>query len=362
MGRLLLSKRIAPAVDVLLNELDVFFRRPKWLPLHWERIADGCVERVESGCVQIGPLLYVICGYRTLDDPLSAIDVLDLRSGRWIERIEVPGFIAQTHCGVVSDGTRYIYFVSGQVGIQCSPAVVDCHSFDLQEIVWGPVPPLPEARYAPATLLWDGRIHVIAGSQEDRVTPAHEHWSLAVEHGSAKEARWRAEPSIPLGGPHRSSAVVGNGLYVLGSQHFDRPPIPGDPKYTCDWQAREEGFFKDCFVFLKHEGKWERVKDMPVAATHTESSTFVLGRKIVVLGGFTPRRMLSDLIQVYDTEKDAWSIVGRMPWRNKGLVHGYYDSRLYVIAGQKNRSRFDATFGAVIREGFRARFKLGTDS
>lgn len=72
-----------------------------------------------------------------------------------------------------------------------------------------------------------------------------------------------------------------------------------------------------------------------------------------------PKMMLSDLIQVYDTEKDEWSIVGRMPWRNKGLAHGYYDGRLYVLAGQRNSTRLSATFGAVIKEGFRASFRLG---
>jgi len=58
-------------------------------------------------------------------------------------------------------------------------------------------------RYAPATQLWKGRLHVMGGSKENRHTPALEHWSLAVKNGQATEKEWRSEIPIPRGGPHR---------------------------------------------------------------------------------------------------------------------------------------------------------------
>ena len=58
-------------------------------------------------------------------------------------------------------------------------------------------------RYAPATQLWRGRLHVMGGSKENRHTPALEHWSLAVKDGKALETEWRSEIPIPRGGPHR---------------------------------------------------------------------------------------------------------------------------------------------------------------
>lgn len=58
-------------------------------------------------------------------------------------------------------------------------------------------------RYAPATQLWRGRLHVMGGSKEDRQQPAFEHWSISVRNGKALEAKWRDELSIPRGGPHR---------------------------------------------------------------------------------------------------------------------------------------------------------------
>ena len=58
-------------------------------------------------------------------------------------------------------------------------------------------------RYAPATQLWKGRLHVMGGSKENRHTPGLDHWSLAVKDGEALEQQWRDEVPIPRGGPHR---------------------------------------------------------------------------------------------------------------------------------------------------------------
>ena len=60
-----------------------------------------------------------------------------------------------------------------------------------------------DVRYAPATQLWRGRLHVMGGSKENRHTPGLEHWSLAVKDGKALEKEWRTEIPIPRGGPHR---------------------------------------------------------------------------------------------------------------------------------------------------------------
>ena len=42
----------------------------------------------------------------------------------------------------------------------------------------------PARRYSPAlAVLGDGRLHAFGGLLPDRVTPAREHWSLAVNAG-----------------------------------------------------------------------------------------------------------------------------------------------------------------------------------
>lgn len=351
-------KTFPAAVNVILEEMKISMLGPKWMDLKWEPIEDAPVERVEAAGIQFANKLYVIGGYRTLDDVVSVIDVLDLKTGKWEERIKIPMSIPQTHCGIVGENDRYIYFISGQLGIQCSPAVVDAHVFDVETRNWGILPSLPAARYAPITRLWNERIHVMAGSKEDRCTPAQEHWSLGVKDGQATEKTWRTEPMIPLGGPHRSSAVVNGDLYVLGSQHYDRPPIKGDPKYTCDYKSTPDKLLDQCYVLRKGSDRWQQIKNMPFASTHVEYATLTIGDNIIVLGGYTHKMMLLDILQSYNVKTDQWSIVGRLPARNKGLVFGFYDGWLYILTGQSSRSRWDALSDDVLKEGFRTKFSL----
>jgi DNA-binding beta-propeller fold protein YncE len=120
--------------------------------------------------------------------------------------------------------------------------------------------------------------------------------------------------------------------------------------------------FKDCYRLKLNETQWQRLEDIPVAVSHAEYSTFAVGDRVFVLGGFVADHNATDLIQVYDTVKDQWTIVGRMPWRNKGLVADYADGYLYVALGQKGVSRFNAAFGDVIKGGFRARIDLNENS
>lgn len=344
------------SLDIIKDYFYVRSLHPQFMKLRWEPVEDGPIERVEPACAQVQDKLYVMGGYHSLDKVVSTIDVIDLSTGKWIEHRPMPAYIPQTHQGVDCEDGRFIYHVAGQRGIQCSPAVADCYVYDIVRNQWEEFPPLPKARYAAATRLLNGRLHVVAGSREDRVTPATEHWSIAVKDGKAQEERWQEEPAIPLGGPHRSSAVVGDKLYVLASQHGDRPPIAGDLKFTCDWKAPNETFFKDSFAYNPTTKSWRRIADMPVAVTHTEYSTLVLENLVVILGGFTDGRMLTHIIQVYDTKNDQWRIVGKLPWRNKGLAAGYYDGWLYMIAGQKQVSAIDPGFGEVLKGGHRAKF------
>jgi len=344
--------------DMLEEKRRIRSLNPQFRKLAWEAIPDCPIARVEPACVTVGGRLYVIAGYHTLDHVVRAIDVLDLPSCRWEERIELPAHIPQTHQGVAVESGRYLYSVAGQVGIQCSPCVPNAYVLDLTTRQWSNLPSIPKGRYAPAVQLWNGRLHLFGGSTEDRVTPASDHWSLGVRDGRATEETWREEPAIPRGGPHRSSIIVDNRLFALGCQIGDRPAIPGDPKCRCDWSFPDETFHGDSFVLEAGQSDWRRIADMPIPATHTEYGTLALGKSVIVLGGFIGNKMMTDVIQAYDTSTDQWQLVGRLPTRNKGCAVAYQGGWLYVVAGQKEVNCFLPTFGDVLSSAWRTRFQI----
>jgi len=328
-------------------------RPPEWM---WTTCAPCPVERVEAAGVQIGHELFVMGGYRTIDEVLNLIDVFDLKKRKWTRRLGMPSDIPQTHQGATTDGQRYIYSVAGQLGAQCSPAVANAFVLDTQTKTWKPLPALPEPRYAPTVKYWRGRLHAIGGLREDRNTPCNDHWSIAVETGKALEPKWRPEPPIPLSGTHRASAVVDDRLYVLGSQQGDFKPIPCDPNYTCDWETPLEHTFGETYMLKPGADHWTKMSGMPVNHSHTEYSVLTFGRKIAILGGEVERYKFSDLIQVYDTQTDSWAIVGHLPYLSKGRVCAYYNGWVFIATGQRSGSAENPRPGEVLNSVWRAKF------
>ncbi|OGX06292.1 MAG: hypothetical protein A2Z88_00590 [Omnitrophica WOR_2 bacterium GWA2_47_8] len=325
------------------------FNRLKRRPpgLMWKAVAPSPEARLDAGRGQAGHELCVFGGFRWDGTVIRSVDIFDMKKEKWTQRIDLPTNMAQTHLGVASDGERYIYLVSGQLGDYCHPATKDCFVFDVKNRAFSQIPPLPKARYASAVQLWDGRLHSVAGAKEDRNAPGTEHWSIAVKDGKALEKNWREDPPIPRGGHHRASAVVDNALYIFGGQEGDYVAIPGDKDFRCTAKLTTETRFAETFRLKAGAKQWERMADMVVLTSHTEAAVVTLNGIVYVLGGDSDRAAmksvikLNDEIQAYDAKADFWKIVGRLPYRVKEAATGYYKGYIYITTGQRDRGPDD---------------------
>ena len=324
--------------------------------LIWKACARCPQARAEAAQATIGGRLYLMGGYETMDHVLSAVDVFDMRKGRWTDQFEMPLEIPQTHAGAACDDERFIYLAGGQTGPHCSPAVAACFVLDTWNQAWTEMPPLPEPRYTPVLRLWRGRLHAVAGSGPDRGLGSCDHWSIAVKEGRALEEGWRPEVPIPIGGTHRASLVIDDGLYVFGGHVGDIKAVPGDPQFTCQWGMHDETTLDDCFVLEHGAAQWKAIARMPLARGHTEHAVFQLGRCAVVVGGVESHDVYSDLIQIYDTRTDEWKLAGRLPYAMKTNAV-YHKGWLYLITGQRTRSADDLRPGAVLNSVWRAKFE-----
>ncbi|RID45070.1 hypothetical protein BRARA_I01824 [Brassica rapa] len=188
--------------------------------LQWEKMAAAPVPRLDGAAIQIMNLLYVFSGYGNINLVRSHVDVYNFVDNKWGGRFDMPKEMAHSHLGM------FIYIVTGQYGPQCRGPTAKHFDFI----------PLPVPRYAPATQLWRGRLHVMGGSKENRHTPGLEHWSIA----------WRSEIPIPRGGPHRACVVVDDRIFVIGGQEGDFMAKPGSPIFKCS--CRLEVVFSDIIM------------------------------------------------------------------------------------------------------------------
>lgn len=329
----------------------------------WETLPSGPSPRLDAGAIQIGSLLYCIGGYASQNQVLSVIDVWDLARGRWGDQIPMPDKMPQSHIALSTDGRRYIYSAGGQLGPRCCRAVPDAFVFDTHDRSWSGLPPLPAARYAPTMQLWRGRLHVMGGAMPDRSTPASEHWSLAVRKGHATEDEWRVERPVPRGGGHRASAIVNGRLYLLGGQEGDFEPISNDPDCACTGETIEY-VFPDCYRLDSPNADWVRLPDMLEQSSHTEFSILVLGPRIIILGGSKYKHPttfnieLTDVVQLFDTRRERWSLAGHLPFRVKTTLTGFHKGWIYSTGGQRDHGPDDPRPGIIVSDAWRARLNL----
>ena len=322
--------------------------------LKWKVIECGKEPRAEAHGIKIAAQLFLIGGYRSLDRVLSAIDVFDFGRAKWTDRVVTPPEIPQTHSGICCGEDRFIYFVGGQLGPQCAPAVADCFVFDTHTGSWTSLPPLPEPRYSPIAVIADGKLHAVSGSKPDRWTPALDHWSIAIGGGKALDREWRREKSIPKGGPHRGSANLAGKIYVFGGQEGDMKPVRGNRRYRCDTQTPLEILYADSFCWDVVTNDWKPISPMPAARTHSEGEV-IIGHHAIIVGGNEGRRRVSDLIQVYNCVSDTWRIAGRLPYCMKTTA-AYHDGVLYLMMGQRSASASDLRPDVILNTVWAAEF------
>ncbi len=349
-------RRMSPRAAERLHDLAAARRHARrGDPLRWEPIRPARESRVEPAGFVVGSELFILGGYRTLAEVSGLIEIHELKSGRWKTPVALPAGIPHTHQGVDTDGARFVYLAGGQVGPEARPCVADVSVFDAPQRTWRSLPPLPEPRYAPITRLLDGRLHVVAGARPDRFTHAADHWSLAVADGRALDTHWRPEPPIPRGGHHRASAVIDGQLYSIGGQERDVRPIPGDPRWTCDWSTPEEILYGECHAYCPRRRAWRSCAPMAEVSSHAEFSSFVHGGRLWVFGGIENRNRLKSTVQVYDPATDRWRIAGHHPYPIKGHVALSYGEHVFSFCGQRSVSEIDVRPGAVLASGWKAR-------
>ncbi|XP_078172386.1 kelch repeat-containing protein At3g27220-like [Carex rostrata] len=329
--------------------------------LEWEEMAPAPVARLDGAAIQIKNLLYVFAGYGTIDYVHSHVDVYNFSDNSWGERFDMPKEMAHSHLGMVTDG-RYIYVVTGQYGPQCRGPTARNFVLDTVTKEWRDLPSLPAPRYAPATQLWRGRLHVMGGSKEDRHEIGFDHWSLSVKDGKALETKWRIEIPIPRGGPHRACVVANDKLLAIGGQEGDFMAKPGSPIFKC--VRRPEVVYSNVYMLEDGADRWKELASMPKPDSHIEFAWVNVNNSIIIVGGTTEKHPVTKKMVLvgeifrFDLNKLEWSVIGRLPFRIKTTLVGFWDGWLYFTSGQRDKGPHDPSPKKVVGSMWRTKLHL----
>ncbi|XP_021833281.1 kelch repeat-containing protein At3g27220-like isoform X2 [Prunus avium] len=271
--------------------------------LPWEKMTPAPVPRLDGSSIQIKNIFYVFAGYGTIDYVHSHVDIYNFTDNTWGERLDIPKEMAHSHLGVATDG-RYIYVVSGQYGPQCRGPTARIFVLDTETKKWSSMLPLPSPR---------------------------------------------------------ACVVMNDRLFLIGGQEGDFMPKPGSPIFKCS--RRHEVVYGDAYM-LDGEMKWKVLPPMPKPNSHIECSWVIVNNSIIIAGGtteknpVTKRMILVGEVFRFQVDSMTWSVIGRLPYRVKTTLTGFWNGYLYFTSGQRDRGPDNPQPRQVVGDMFRTKLNL----
>lgn len=276
------------------------------------------IRRIEAGTVQMGDKLYLIGGYNSGASTVTrAVEVLDLNSLQWSSRASIPEEAAESHAGFASDGERYIYWIAGQKGPQGGVGSNTAWRYDTVADTWDRYIDLPEKRFAGGLAYFNGVLYFFGGNDESRSNATTNHWALNTR---SRNPSWIERAPLPEANDHHSAVVINGTIYSIG----------GETGHGTTYDQHD-----GLFAYNPWTNTWSTKADLPTASSHFEGGTFVIGNKILLVGGRIEIAdgEFTDEVRLYDTESDTWTVLGDLPDARLGPSGAIHNGRVYIVNG-----------------------------
>lgn len=310
--------RIA-SVDIL--RVDPPLEYAQGANIDWARASVAApIARVEASAVRMANKLYVFGGF---SDPYyntvtQRVDMLDLDTLKWSRRDNMPA--PATHTGAATDG-RYIYLAGGQVGPLLTRTGTDqVWRYDPANDAWERFGKLPAIRYGAQMAYLNGKLHLIGGNDDTRVISQSTHWVLDLSNPAAG---WTAASPLPEPTDHHSVIIVNDHLYVVG----------GEVEHGTSYLVS-----RSLYEYVERVDGWNKLADMPVAASHAEANTVTDGKRIFVLAGQGGAQQIIGDVRSYNIETNEWQVHPSLPTARKGGISWIDGNKLYYLNGDDKQN------------------------
>ncbi len=283
----------------------------------------------ESQSETVGDKFYVFGGFDGLSPypccrPTDRTFSFDPDTETWERLAPLPPmnntkFGGVNHSGFVTDGEN-IYFAGGYT----SNTSYTQHRFGTQEAwrynvaddFYTRLPDMPDVRGSGELEYHDGKLYFFGGSGHRRKPDTGNLFILDLASGAKK---WREGAPLPNPRNHLASVTLNGKIYAIAGQHKH------DGNLTT--QA-------DVHRYDPETDIWEQVASLPKAVSHHTHATFVVGERIIVMGGEVAHLKAVANVYAYDPKTDVWSELTPMPVATVSPVARWVDGKI-IFARKK---------------------------
>lgn len=282
----------------------------------WQDGAPCPQGRFEGHSFVIDGKMYVLGGFGKGIKALTRVDVLDPLTGAWSTRADLPAPV--THVGLALDDLqRTAWLAGGFVGDNPGVATDAVWSYDVDQDVWSPGPPLPRPVAGGGFARLGRELHWFGGFEADRDTNVPDHWVLDLDDLAQG---WSSLAPLPQPRGHVGGAALLGRVHAIGGQFaHDTSPVDLDFHHAYDPLS----------------DTWSEVAPLPFPRSHFESGTFLVDGKVVIVGGRSIVMGLWALSDVtaYDPTSDVWMALPPLPQPRLGPTAELLGTEIYVTAG-----------------------------
>src|SRR5688500_8491593 len=177
---------------------------------------------------------------------------------------------------------------------------------------WGMRAPVPEALSELALAESNGKLYLMGGYPQNRVT------ARTVQIYDIATDTWAYGPQLPLPNNHGMAASVNGKIYLIGGQlNADDPP-------------NTNSYVNTVYELDPATGIWVTKAPMPTA--RSSGVAVVHDGKIYVAGGRLPRG--SDFA-VYDPAADTWEVLPDLPTQRNHFTGAAINGRIHYVGGRQ---------------------------
>ena len=291
--------------------------------------APAPLGRAEGLTASWGTRLYVFGGFSGKLGPVSRSDYYDTATNTWHPVQKLPQAI--THAGVAQDANN-VYIVGGYIGKGDGTGYAQIYGsskvrvYNFASNTYSSLPDLPRQLAGGGAAVVNRKLHYFGGNNLNR-TDTNVHLVLNLDNLAAG---WKIAAPMLHGRSHMGTVVYDGKIWTIAGQ------IGNDGGLTT------KNFVE---VFDPATGQWTSRAPMPQSVSHMQSATFVMGDRIIVMGGETAHNTPIRSAWAYTPATNSWTSLSPLPATRFSGVAGAFNGKIFFTTGSGQTTNWMGTPG-----------------